>query len=149
MKSSRVLIDSERAGREFGLKEHHEQMPNGEFRFRLKHTSGNGYILTIAGENGGWQRSHSHRSATEVYVVEAGWMAFASKKCGSSPASIEVHKEGDIVHVRPRLPHNVYLPKGARIHTVKIGAKTPSDWVSEPELDEELCEIPVDDLNSG
>lgn len=122
----------------FGIVRSHERMDNGEVRFRLKQKSGSGYVFTISGDTGGWQRSHSHRHITEVYLVEDGWMALARLENGVT--TIAVHRQGEVVQVMPGVPHNVYLPKGACIHAVKVGAKDPDDWIPEPGLDAEVRE---------
>lgn len=144
MSAANKAIDADRAAIEFGISQHHEQMANGECRFRLKQKSGSGYIFTISGDDGGWQKSHSHRHITEIYMVEAGWMAIAMSENGVT--SIAVYREGDVVQVNPRVPHNAYLPKGACIHTVKVGSQDPHDWIPEPQLDDEVCNVPESEL---
>ena len=62
-------------------------------------------------------------------------MAFASQPMDAVEPLIEIHRSGSVVQSRPGVPHNVYLPAGARIHTVKIGATSQSDWRPEPALD--------------
>ena len=104
--------------------------------------------MTVAGDEGAWQKSHSHQSISEVYVVEEGWMAFASMPHGSVEPRIEIFSEGSVVQSKPSIPHNVYLPRGARIHTVKIGAKGGNDWVAEPQLDEKVMHLKEPDFIS-
>ena len=60
-------------------------------------------------------------------------MALATLENGAQ--TIARHGQNELVVVPPRVPHNVYLPSGAKIHTVKVGSKRPDDWISEPELD--------------
>lgn len=139
-------VSSEAAESEFGISESHEKMPNGEYRFRLIHSSGNGYVMTVAGSEGAWQMSHSHRSISEVYVVEDGWMAFASMPHDTTEPKIEVFRRGAVVQSQPSVPHNVYLPRGARIHTVKIGSNGAKDWVAEPKLDAKVVHLKEPDL---
>jgi len=135
------VVSSEVASNDFGISELHERMPNGEYRFRLMHKSGNGYVMTVAGDEGAWQKSHSHQSISEVYVVEEGWMAFASMPPGSVEPRIEIFREGSVVQSKPSVPHNIYLPRDARIHTIKIGATGVDDWVAEPHLDERVLHL--------
>ncbi len=57
-----------------GVSIEHNQMPNGEFRFRLKHEDGTAYIRTEVTDSGGWQKSHYHRGVRETYIVQrAEW----------------------------------------------------------------------------
>jgi len=139
-------ISSEVAKNEFGISEFHERMPNGEYRFRLIQSSGNGYVLTVAGNEGGWQKSHSHWSISEIYVVEEGWIAFASMPRGTMEPIICIFEKGSVVQSQPSIPHNVFLPRGARIHTVKLGANGTNDWVAEPELDAKVVHLKESDL---
>ncbi|MEO9781443.1 MAG: hypothetical protein ABJH07_00230 [Sedimentitalea sp.] len=139
-------ISSEVAAREFGVNTLHEKMPNGESRFRLTHSSGNGYILTIAGSVGAWQKSHSHHSISEVYVVEEGWIAFARLPDREGEPEIQVFGPGSVVQSEPDVPHNVYLPISARIHTVKVGSREANDWFAEPILDAKVLHLREKDL---
>lgn len=61
-------------------------------------------------------------------------MALASLRNGR--LRIERFNENDIVTTQPELPHNVYLPANAVIHTVKYGYARGKDWHESPGLDE-------------
>jgi hypothetical protein len=131
----KVQINPEDAASKHGITTNHEVMKNGELRFRLNRNDGTAYILTIAGENGAWQNSHSHKQSQETYIVQTGWMAFAELKPGKAPL-FRICEAGEVFTTTPGVPHNVYLPKGAVIHTVKHGDVIPDDWFACLELDE-------------
>jgi hypothetical protein len=110
------------------------QMDNGEYRLRLMREN-YGYIMTIAGKEGAWQNSHYHNGVRETYIVQTGWMAMAELEDDGS-VIFHVFKEGGIVTTEPGMVHNVYLPAGAVIHTVKHGdVSAENDWHASPELD--------------
>lgn len=131
---SRSTISSERAAADYGVKSMHEILENGERRFRLTSPTGSGYILTHAG--GGWQKSHHHKQLNETYIVEYGWMACAKFASDRSRIDILVLRPGDVTTICAMTTHNVYLPLGSIIHTVKHGSQTVADWIAEPALDE-------------
>ncbi len=113
---------------EVGIIPNAERMStNGEIRLRL----GSDYIRTLK-SGGGWQNAHFHRGVKEFYAVVSGWMAFAEEVEGQ--LSIKIVKAGESVESQPDHVHNVYLPVGADIHTVKYGAsvgnpdKNGADW---------------------
>lgn len=125
-------ITESKAAEVYGINTNHEQMPNGELRFRLTSSDGNDYIRTVAGGAGEWQQAHSHTLLRETYVIEKGWMALVEMEAGVLNSC--VYLPGDIVTTRPGIAHNVYLPADAVIHTLKHGANAPRDWKAEPEL---------------
>jgi mannose-6-phosphate isomerase-like protein (cupin superfamily) len=120
---SEISID--RAKREHGVIAIHEQMPNGEMRFRLRKRDGTAYIRTEAGATGGWQNSHFHQHVMETYVVQAGWMAFAELL--GEELSLRRLTANEIVTSCPGVVHNVYLSGHAVIHTVKHGEAQGND----------------------
>lgn len=103
-----------------------ERMPNGELRARFVSPDGNNYIRTEAGSDGAWQNAHYHTALRETYVVEKGWMAYATDD--EDTLSVSVLWPHELVTTQPRQPHNVYLPAGAVIHTIKHGATSSKDW---------------------
>ncbi len=120
--------------REQGIVINGEEMPNGELRFRMIDRDGNGYIRTETAV-GGWQNSHSHKALCETYVVEQGWMGFAEFLDGKMKLSLL--SKGETVTTPIGMYHNVYLPSGAIIHTVKHGgASGAADWTPCTHLDE-------------
>ncbi len=137
--TKKVLINSERAASEFGISKLDEQMPNGECRFRLTQSSGSGYIFTLSGDTGAWQRSHFHKWITEIYIVETGWMALA--KLNSQDLHVAIVRAGEIAKLEPEVPHNVYLPNGAQVHTVKTGSRVDNDWFHCAKLDEKVLHL--------
>src|SRR5690242_10293711 len=70
---------SDKDAESLGIVTRHEQMDNGEYRFRLLASDGSAYSRTVAGDRGAWQNSHSHNTARETYIVQSGWMAFAQR----------------------------------------------------------------------
>lgn len=120
------MISAAQATAEYEITALHEKMPNGELRFRLTPSDGNGYIRTVASAEGGWQNAHSHKSLRETYIVESGWIASA-EKTGQCP-KIRLHFPGDIFTTEPKVVHNIYMSPGSLIHTVKHGGKGAKDW---------------------
>jgi mannose-6-phosphate isomerase-like protein (cupin superfamily) len=103
------------------------EMPNGEKRLRF----GPNYIYTLDSKKA-WQNPHFHKGLSEFYAVEDGSMAFAEDVDGKM--TIKVYRAGEYVLSRPGHAHNVYLPEGSAIHTVKFGTPVPNpdkngaDW---------------------
>ncbi len=128
-------INAEQAAEDHGMHCRHEQMPNGETRFRLTGHDGSGYIKTVAGETGAWQNSHFHQSITEIYIVQTGWMAMSYATSDTTQLTLERHQVGDIIRVSPGVRHNTYLPAGAVIHVIKLDIPTSGDWIADPALD--------------
>ncbi|MEW6586624.1 MAG: hypothetical protein AB1442_13585 [Nitrospirota bacterium] len=122
----------------------HEQMDNGELRFRLKSSDGNDYIRTVAGKSGAWQKAHKHMALCETYVVISGWIGFAERKRGQM--TISVLGEGDVVTTRPGVVHNVYLPAGAVIHTAKHGGAAQGDWHEDAEFTQQTSVLTEADI---
>jgi hypothetical protein len=120
---------------EHGIKCEHEKMLNGELRFRLKsEQDGSAYIRTVAAPDSGWQKSHYHESVRETYIVQRGWMVLALIRNGK--LEIKHFVENEIVTTEADVPHNVYLPATAVIHTVKHGYARGKDWHESPGLDD-------------
>jgi hypothetical protein len=115
-------------------------MDNGEYRFRLMREGqdmGYGYILTeMPLDKWGWQNSHHHQGVMETFIVQSGWIAYAELR-GGIGLLIKICKPGEMFTSMPGIPHNVYMPAGAVIHTVKHGdCSIKKDWFANPELDE-------------
>lgn len=64
--------------------------------------------------------------------MEKGWIGFAEMKDGE--CQIRILREGDIVITEPGVEHNVFMPKGAEIDTLKVRAQ-PGDWHASSALD--------------
>lgn len=109
-----------------------EPMPNGELRVRLISPDGNNYIRTEAGASGAWQKAHHHQHLRETYVVERGWMGYAVERDGQP--LLAVYWPNEVVTTQPLVPHNVYLPANAVIHTIKHGSADAKDWNENPNL---------------
>jgi hypothetical protein len=128
MKETRIPCDE--ALENHGIKCPHGQMSNGEYRFRLIKNDGTAYIRTEASSNGDWQDSHYHNQVRETYIVQNGWMGYA-EEIGGEPRYY-IYREGQLFTTSPFIIHNVYLPAGAVIHTVKHG-----DGAGEKRLEDE------------
>ncbi len=118
-------ISAREAKSRHGISTLHHEMDNHELRFRLKHTSGAAYIRTEADAVSGWQDSHYHKVVCETYIVETGWMGFADLVDGRM--RMRIFSAGAVVTTNPEVVHNVYLPAGAVIHTVKHGGGEGDD----------------------
>ena len=127
-------ISPEDAEKNYGIKTNHTEMDNGQLRFRLEKDDGTKYVLTIAGNNRAWQNSHFHKYANETYIVQRGWIGYA--EFVEDKLKMTVYWEGDIFTTRPHSIHNVYLPCGAVIHTVKHGNASVGDWQAFEKFDE-------------
>lgn len=130
-------ISPQDAQDQFGIRTRHQQMPCGEYRFRLGLESGAGYCLTVAGDVGGWQKSHFHRCWTETYIVQQGWVLLATWEKGQG--RVEKLDTNACRCLPSELPHNLYLPAGAKVHSVKSGDGQRSDWHDHKDLDR-FCE---------
>ena len=137
--SKRTLSVEEVA--QLGMKTNHEQMDNGEYRLRLMNeVDGSGYIRTVAGAKGEWQKSHFHIGVREFIAVQKGWIAFAQPDewCG---VQVWIIREGATVISEPNVPHNIYMSAGTVTHCVKFGdtaaekVSGQADWHASPELD--------------
>jgi hypothetical protein len=144
------IIPAETASSEYGITCIHRKMPNGELRFKLDSGDGTAYIRTVSVAGSGWQKSHYHRRVQETYIVQEGWMALAS--LNDEKLIIELYTKSQIVTTQQMVPHNVYLPDKAVIHTVKHGEAKQKDWEQCPELDkrtEHLTEKDILDAIKG
>jgi cupin superfamily acireductone dioxygenase involved in methionine salvage len=125
---------SEQKTGENGVKTSFEQMVNGEQKYKMIAEDGSYYCRTVASSQGAWQNSHVHVYVTEFYVVQTGWIAYASLGDDQMP-SIRVMREGEHIVVQPGVHHNIYMSANSVIHTIKHGKDTSSDWTASPELD--------------
>jgi len=141
-----VQISSDEAKKSYGITCPHERMPNGELRFRLVSTDGSAYIRTASTLGSGWQRSHFHKQVFETYIVQSGWMALASLRNGE--VVLERFVAGQITTTERLVPHNVYLPANAVIHTVKHGNTAEKDWWPCPELDQRTTILTEEEILS-
>lgn len=117
------------------VKVFYEQMDNGECKYKMIADDGSYYCRTVASREGAWQNSHLHLHVTEHYLVQAGWIAYASYKEGQSILHLRIVTEGQHIVVQPGVHHNLYMSAGSVIHTIKYGMNTASDWTASPELD--------------
>lgn len=140
-------IDPEEAAAEHGITVRHQEMDNGEFRFRLLKQDGTAYIRTEASENGAWQSSHYHNLIKETYIVQRGWIAYA--ELINDNRKISVYRAGDLFTTQPRIVHNVYMPANAVIHTVKHGEADNEDRITNEttrEFDKDIKVLTVEQI---
>lgn len=116
-------ITCDEARDKHGITCSHSGAENGELRFRLLKNDGTAYIRTEAPPKGDWQDSHWHKSVMETYIVQSGWMGYAERRDDGEP-EIYLYRAGESFTTPPEIIHNVYLPAGAVIHTVKHGEAT-------------------------
>lgn len=128
-------ISTDRALSEFGISCLHEEMPNGERRFRLGRESGGGYVLTLSGKRGAWQNSHFHKHISEFYLVESQWLAMAFLDVDDKSFKLSFLRQGESCLIKPYVPHNVFMPSGGTVHTIKMNSVVVGDWFPSCELD--------------
>ena len=97
----------------------HSRAEDGELRFRLVKSDGTEYVRTEAAPDGAWQDAHSHENVQETYIVQTGWIGYAELNDGD--IAIRIYREGDVFTAPSSVIHNIYMPKGAVIHTIKHG----------------------------
>jgi len=140
---------------EIGAKFKYKEMENGEKRYSLSLPDGSEWVQTVAGPVGGWQNAHLHRGIHEHYIVVTGWMAIA-RFChdGEDGLHLEVFvlRPNQSVTFEPGEAHNIYLPTGAVIHTIKTGVpvgnsdRKMNDWWPESLLDADSKELSEEDI---
>lgn len=123
-------------------------MVNGERRIRFSAHDGTAYVRTEAGESGGWQNAHHHQGVSETYIVQKGWIAYA-ERIEENNYRLQRCGEGALFTSRTGIDHNVYMPSGAVIHTVKHGIpvgnplKKGNDWFdADPAFDRWTKSLP-------
>ena len=126
---------SPREAEDLGVSTLHEEMDNGELRFRLRSHDGSSYIRTQSAPDSGWQNSHLHRYVHELNVIQQGAMVVVEEREGK--LSVHVIRTGEFYLCPLNVPHNSYMAPGTVAHTVKYGLNLPqTDWVPCPHLDE-------------
>jgi hypothetical protein len=83
----------------------------------------------------GWQNSHYHKGLIETYIVQKGWIGFASLT-EKEELRIDIYRAGEIITTEVDRPHNIYLSTKSVIHTVKHGdCSVSNDWFAHAKLD--------------
>lgn len=140
--AKRTLDDQD--AREHGVITRHEQMDNGELRFRLVSSDGSAYIRTCA-TDGGWQNSHFHKAVLETYIAQSGQTYLVELVDGK--LAWHPLRPGDVYTTKPLIPHNVYMSSDAILHTVKHGHSTDDpDWHPSAELDARTRSLSIDEI---
>jgi hypothetical protein len=128
----RRQIECSEALNKHGIFTNHEEMDNGQYRFRLVSKDGSAYIRTEAKGHPDWQSSH-HHEIKETYIVQAGWMALARWR--NDQLQIEMYGPDERFATEPIEVHNVYLSTKAIIHTIKHGVAKDPRWHPDPDFD--------------
>lgn len=115
----------------------HEQMPNGENRFRIKTTDNSMVSFCKSEKISGWQNAHYHKNLRELYIVQTGEVILVIQ---DKENKIDYHllHTGETYMVEPDVKHNVYLLEGASTCVIKFGAQMEKDWFPAIELDK-IC----------
>lgn len=138
-------ISAEKA-RSLGIETVHQVMDNGERRFRLVSSDGSSYIRTEGSNEGGWQNSHYHKSLTEFYIVQSGWLVYAELSADGN-LTLKYMGQGESISVKPMNHHNIYMSPFTVTHVVKYGSGgIKADWSPSPELDNLTKHIPESHL---
>lgn len=119
--------------KERGITTKHDEMPNGEQRFRLLSSDGSGYIRSEAGQTSNWQKSHFHKQLLETYIIQTGWIILAQYI--NRRTILTKYTAGQSFVVQPGVIHNIYVSAKSVHHVVKFGGTTSNDWQTSPEFD--------------
>ena len=131
-----------------GITTNHEQMENGELRFRLVSNDGTSCMRIQATDTGAWQNSHSHATLRELCVVQTGWIVFVEYDEDTKTCTFKKVNAGEICQSRPRVPHNMYVSANSVHYSVKFGDLSVNDWLPSPELDALTKHMSEDELLS-
>lgn len=126
---------------ELGISTYHNEMDNGEKRFRLSTQTGSSYILTLSPSEASWQNSHYHEKKKEFYVVEKGWVLMVTLE--NEKMNIKKLEADECFFVPVGTKHNIYISENTVLHTVKFGTEE-MDWNPCPDLDEMLKAVKVE-----
>ena len=126
-----------------GMKNKHTIMSTGEKRYRqICMKDKTAYIRAEGGNKGYWQKSHYHKYANEIYIVQKGGILLAQYIDGK--VHINKVNEDETFIVFPNIPHNVYMYPNTITHTVKYGDGEEYDWEAFEKLDDMIKEKNVD-----
>lgn len=117
----------------YGVYTNHEQMDNGELRFRMLSNDGSSYIRGENRQQFVWGNSHSHKDLHEFIIVQQGFVVFAEMEEGG--VSFRQLQAGDIFVSRRGVPHNHCFDENTVVHTIKFGGEVLNDWIACPALD--------------
>jgi mannose-6-phosphate isomerase-like protein (cupin superfamily) len=135
-----------------GIDVNFELMNNGEKRYRLVSSDGSSYCRTVGAETAAWQNSHYHKSVSEFYVVQSGWIVYAEMD-PRGKVDFRFLREGESVSVTPYVHHNIFMSSNSITHTIKYGGGGHDiDWFPSGELDnftKKLTENDFLNLNQG
>jgi hypothetical protein len=126
---------SEAEARSCGVTVNHEEMENGEKRFRLLFSDGSAYVRTETPQKSSWQNSHYHSYLHEMYIVQTGWMIYAEYDMSKQVSIYRKIGTGQFCVSLPQVPHNIFVSAGCKFHTVKFGDIAVNDWIAFEILD--------------
>lgn len=124
---------------EYELISNYQVMESGEIRFRLLSKKNYGYIMTQTKNSSGIQKSHYHKTTSEMYIVQQGKIKLYYKDKNEEIKEV-ILNENDTFVVSPFISHNIYMYKNTIIHTVKFGKCEDNDWYEDIEMDKILDE---------
>lgn len=114
------IVDlSQQEAETYGVTTLHQLMDHREIRFRLVKRGGSSYIRTEA-IGSGWQRSHSHLDAYEIYLIEKGPVSLAVVNQTDQSGQLVQCQAGQSFTIMPGTAHSLFLAEGAVLHTVKL-----------------------------
>ncbi|WP_078433618.1 hypothetical protein [Metabacillus halosaccharovorans] len=139
----KISIDEARAA---GVDLNFELMNNGEKRYRLISSDGSSYCRTVGSKQGAWQNSHYHKSCSEFYVVQSGWIVYAQISVNGE-LDLCLLSEKESVTVNPFVHHNIFMSSHSVVHTIKygVGGSEP-DWYPSLEFDKYTKKLSENDL---
>ncbi|WP_368659613.1 hypothetical protein AB3Z07_27985 (plasmid) [Metabacillus halosaccharovorans] len=139
----KISIEEARAA---GVDVNFELMNNGEKRYRLISPDGSSYCRTVGSKQGAWQNSHYHKSVSEFYVVQSGWIVYAQNSLNGE-LDLRLLSEGESVIVKPLVHHNIFMSSNSVTHTIKYGGGySEPDWFPSIELDKYTKKLSENDL---
>jgi len=121
-----TLVD---AASNHGITTLHQEMDNGQYRFRLLKSDGTAYIRTESMLRGAWESSHYHAHVKETYIVQRGWIAYA--QLIENQRRIRIFRAGELFTTDSCVVHNIYMPLGSVIHVIKHGDTKTKDRIQD------------------
>ena len=115
-------IEGREAFERYRIKMNHALFDNGELRFRLEsYSDKTSYIRTVSVDKSYWQESHVHSYLRETYIVQEGWIVYATLS-NKNKYTIMKYGVNEQFTTYPDTVHSIFMSKGSVIHTVKHGS---------------------------
>lgn len=128
-----MTLDKDSIFEEFDLKINVQVMDNKEKRTRIICDDNTVFGRTEQSETSSWQNAHYHNNLLEMYIVQKGYIVLALKK--DEEIMYKKLTENQYYNVETMTSHNVYMPSGSVMHTIKYGNVKEEDWNYDEELD--------------